>query len=243
MLKVGRSLHNEIGTPSFSGCGRYCVVSSKKGGVAPIVVDIASESLFGNLLETYVTKDPVSSERPRNPPPCLNLSSDSGQLSKSTGSMLSILEEGSARKSVITGTRLSPRPDGSRIVMQMVNTGNSAEVWQQWTDGLQQAVEKSLTLTLLPCWSGAESLRPSVVLPNTEDEPVRIVLDKVAPTWNSISGLDSDSRFPAIIERDRRLFPSPNKKTDALMQSQAIDTGSRSHGNLLLPDRSYSQAS
>ena len=141
-----------------------------------------------------------------------------GQLTKDAASALRILEVGSAQNQLLRDRHLFIQPDGSQSLMHTTNAGNSVNVSIQWTDGLTETVRESVTLILLPSWPRTASLKPNFVLPSSESVPVRIVLDNVAETWNSLSGSATDSRFPAIVERDQRSFRRPSRKAEALTQ-------------------------
>jgi hypothetical protein len=205
---------------SFSECGRYCVMTNEHE-LRPKVFDLPSKPLFSNSPQTHLSEAPVSLEASSiitSSTAGSHLSTSLGQLTKDASSALSVLEVGSTQKQVLRDTNFSIQPDGSQSLMHITNSGNSVNVSKQWTDGLTETVRESVTLVLLPSWPGAASLKPNVVLPSSESEPVRVVLDKVAKTWNSLSGSATDIRFPAIVERDQRSFRRPSRRIESLTQ-------------------------
>lgn len=248
MLTATQRFNGQIPIPNFSECGQYCIISNKQLDISPIVLDLTSNQLFGDVLGAEFRKKinvlPIESQ---NTTPYtgsqLEISAIPSQFKENGNSIVNVFTEGSSQKSVIRGTSLSKTSDGSQSIIQLANTKNSIELQKQWTNELGVAENESLTLTLLPNWPETKSLQSHIVLPTTKDEPIRIVLDKTAETWNSMSGLSSDNKFPGVIERDRGTFRSPTARPDAILQGQQAkrkrDIELKMPNNRALPERSH----
>jgi hypothetical protein len=107
------------------------------------------------------------------------------------------------RYKLLTSSIVTIAPNGSFNHISVLNVGRSA-VLSQWHD---DGGDDSLTLSRVPNWLGAESAKPSVILPACELEPIKIVFDKSADAWSKVSSR-APSAFPLMIDRDLSSLPA-----------------------------------
>jgi hypothetical protein len=88
-----------------------------------------------------------------------------------------------------------------------------------------EGVEEAQPLVSLPNWEGIDDINISITTPSTRDERVKIILNKAAKPWYSLSD-SPDVNLPAIVQKDTRaLVPSRKRNAKGQLLSEAPGNG------------------
>lgn len=208
----------------FSADGNACILQRR--GQLPTVVDISQHlsSKYSTLpsLQLRFGEDKCSRES-------LDISTPSVDRSINVSTHSALTASSNTHRTLLPGsTRLNSRgQDAGEAVL--ANEGEAISLSKFANTSQRQ----SMALSRIPRLAGSRDLKPSVVLQNSSDDTVKIVLDKGPSTGNRLS---ANKAQPMIVERNIGAIQRTHQALNG--QPLLLTGGSSTFG--LLDDRPFS---
>jgi hypothetical protein len=171
---------------SFSSCGKY-VVLGLRGSRYPLILPILQRMLEPSLGE--YTNSFKTSE-----------SAEDNVLSRQERSLFASSFLDFASRKLDERSPLVTKAAGSALMASVTHTTSSVNLR---LSGTCQGISEDIQLTRLPKWKDLSTSSAWVELPRTNEELVKIVLNKAARPWCSSSESGADC-LPLVISRDQR---------------------------------------
>ncbi|GAB1320036.1 hypothetical protein MFIFM68171_10246 [Madurella fahalii] len=201
---------------AFTADGKSCVVNMKPL-IRPLVFSVPESFLAASDWEDmhfHKAKEKAQPDAPTTP------SENDKQALKAPdlgifGSLLSHLPP------VLSGNQQIEVHGEQLAEVTVANTGHAATLSLKATGS---SAGGTVTLTRIPNRLGSSHVQPGVILPDTPDAPVRIVLDKGIETWNTLPHASSatnsrSDQFPLVVERSAQSFMMAFEES---MQSESV---------------------